>query len=436
VPDGWPDTALEGQASSMGPAILELIDSERRWVHRRVERIELLNATQATRSVATDLTVPPALADALRLRANGGEPDIAPPVGRFVLPLGILPKEPLEDFSITPVEVHRLTADQSNPLIVAALTPYARRCGAPPTEVLKLARRIVRSEAPVPQALAELEALLEEATDGDVAARDRLRSLARSLNESYVLLAATKAEPGMPMRIAYTHRKVVGTTTGDVCDPPLVLELPLPHASGGGSAYRVEVVAPDGLEVETASIVALEGTARRPVESFNTQPGAGAFVQLRAPEPAQRPERAGLQVTFGWPSGGIHHVATIAGSASTLALLTATLVSYALNEKMKGSSAGTLLAAPALVTSLALGFATTRVTSKAVNRLRFAALWVALLGVAGALTVSLLAENASRLKELHGILIGCTALSLLVTAGFPGRAVLRQRAFVPLDEAP
>lgn len=78
--------------------------------------------------------------------------------------------------------------------------------------------------------------------------------------------------------------------------------------------------------METASIVDHDGTGLRPIESVNAQPGAGAFVQLRAPDES-RPKRAGLQVTFGWPAGGIHHVASIAGAASTLALLTATVVS-------------------------------------------------------------------------------------------------------------
>jgi len=49
----WPDDALEQQAGRIGPALLELIDAEKRWVHRRVERIELPNAAQATRAVGS-----------------------------------------------------------------------------------------------------------------------------------------------------------------------------------------------------------------------------------------------------------------------------------------------------------------------------------------------------------------------------------------------
>jgi hypothetical protein len=434
MPGRWPDEALVEQAAAIGPAVLELIDSETRWVHRRIERIELLNATELTRAVATDLTVPTALQDDLGLY-----PDAAArgwgKASRFVLPLGVLPKGPLQDFTLTPADVHRLTAEQTNPLMIAALVPYARRCGAPPEQALALARRIVRSETPQSALLTAFDALLDAAPPADVEARERFRSVVHRLNSGYVLLVALDAVPGTPTRVSYVHRQVVEVLRGAPDEAPLTVEVPLGYASGPGPPLRVEVIAPDGLEIETASIVAVEGSARRPLDTVNTAPGGGAFVQLRAPDRRARPAQAGLQVVFGWQRGGIHHMAAIAGLASTGALLTATIISYLLDEKMKGSSASTLLAAPALVTSLALGFATTRVTSAAANRLRFAALAIALFGVAGGLTVSLLGEDETRLNLLHGVLIGLTALSALVTAGWPGQAVLRGRSQTALSEA-
>lgn len=424
-----------GQARSIGPALLQLIDSETRWVHRRVERIELLSATQATRSVATDLTVPMSLQGELGLLQQESDRGTKP-ASRFIVPLGLLPKAPLQEFTITPPEAHRLTADQTAPLILAALAPYARASGGPPADLLGVVRRVIRSEKPVDCLVNEFNAMLQGAGTGDIDAQHRLRRLVVTLNDRYVLLVAVQTEPGMPIRVTYLHRQAVEAQTGEVTDPPLILETALPYASGPGAAYRLEVAAPDGLEIETASIVAIEGNARRPVESINTEPGGGAFVQLRAPDASGRPPHAGLQVAFGWPSGGVHHVALTAGAASTGALLVATLVSYWLKTKLTGSSASTLLAAPALVTGLALGFATTRVTSKAVNRLKVAALFVALIGVTGALAVSLLAGNKAKLDVLHGVLIGCTILSALVTFGFAGQAALRKRARVtPAGEA-
>jgi hypothetical protein len=432
APPPWPDEALIDQAGSIGPAVLELVDSESRWVHRRIERIELVNATQLTRSVATDMTVPARFAAALGLYEQEDE-RAGSTAGTFVMPLGLLPKEALQDFTIAPVDVHRLTADQTNPLVVAALTPYARRCGAPPAEVLALAREIIRAENPSPAALARFTALIEGVHVGDEAARQRLLRLVTALNRGYLLLVAVAAKPGIPTRVTYTHRQVFETQSrGKPDEPPLVVEAPLPYAAGPGPSYRVEVLAPEGLEVESASIAAIEGRAWRPLVAVNRNPGDGAFVQLQGPDGESRPDRAGLKIVFGWPNGGVQHVAAIAGVVSTSALLIATLVSYWLNEKLKGSSASTLLAAPALVSGLALGFATTRITSRAANLLRIAALFVALVGVTGALSVSLLAENAQKLNVLHGVLIGCTILSALITAGFPGWASIRRRDRIPL----
>src|ERR1700684_2127600 len=101
----WPDEALAEPAGSIGPALLQLIDSEVRWVHRRVERIELLNATQLTRSVSTDFTVPSSLENWLGLQRQ--ESDRATTQAtRYVVPLGILPKGPLQDITITPSDVY------------------------------------------------------------------------------------------------------------------------------------------------------------------------------------------------------------------------------------------------------------------------------------------------------------------------------------------
>ena len=415
---------------------MELVDSEFRWVHRRIERIELVNATQLVRSVATDLTIPARLKTELGLYQAEHERDSAT-AEMFVLPLGLLPKEALQDFTIVPSDVHRLTADQTNPLVVAALTPYARRCGAPPANVLRLAREIIRAETQSPAALAAFTTLIEGAEDGDEAARQRLLNLVAALDRGYLLLVAVAAKPGSPMRVTYSHRQVFESQSrGKPDEPPLIVEAPLPYASSPGPSYRVEVLAPDGLEVESAGIAAIEGRVWRPLVAVNREPGEGAFVQLQGPDHGERPDRAGVKIVFGWPNGGVQHLAAIAGTLSTGALLIATLASYWLNEKMKGSSASTLLAAPALVSGLALGFATTRITSRAANLLRIAALTVALLGVTGALSVSLLAENAPKVNVLHGVLIGCTVLSALVTAAFPGLATIRRRDRIPLMSEP
>lgn len=429
----WPDEALEEQVASIGPVLLRLIDDEPRWVHRRVERLELSSARQLLRTVSADLSVPLIWHCALALHRREKDRGTAEPK-RYVVPLGVLPKEPLQDFMLKPDSVHRLTAEQANPLVVAALAPDAERCGAPLEEVLLLLRRIVRRETAGSRALEELRALLGAAAEGPAAeARARLLDRAQTLDARYVLLVVVSVDAGAPTRVTYSHRQPIGPTgKDDVDDPPLVIDVGLPHASGPGCAYRVEVVAPDGLEVETAAFVARQEQAREVLAVANADAGEGAFVQLRAPDANRRPDSAGLEVRFGFPSGGIHHLATVAGAASTVALALAFVMSLVLEEKMKGGSASTFLAAPALVTGLVLGFATTRVTSRPVNRLRLAAFTVALLGVLGGLTVALFGESKTYLNERHVTLGVLAATSVLVTGGWPVRAWLRKRERIEL----
>lgn len=361
---------------------------------------------------------------------------------RVILPLGILPKAPLEEFSLTPRDVQRLAAEQTKPLLVLALAPLANRCGADPDEVLFLLAVIIRSELPARAANAKLQKLLgaaEQDGQGESGARERLSILANTLYDHYVLLIAIDAEPGCAIRVTYEHRQTVTAITGGFGDPPLTIIDPLPYVSrrrrDPGPAHRIEVVAPDGLEIETASIVDLAQKPPQPVRWRNAGPGGeGAYIQLKAPYGPSRPVEAGLSVKFGFPAGGIHHVAAIAGGASTIALWLAVLASFGLDEDLKGSSASALLAAPALVTSFALGFATTRVTSKPVNRLRLFALFIALLGVLGGLSVSLLGESQERLNLRHGVLIVLAILSTLALFAAPLPAARRPRAFVPLSD--
>ena len=187
-------------------------------------------------------------------------------------------------------------------------------------------------------------------------------------------------------------------TIGGVDSPPLKVDVDLPYASGPGPAYRVEVAAPEGLIIEAASMVARTRTGRR---DLVTAEGDG-FVQLRAPDAPDRPHSVGLRVAFGFPPGSIHVLATIAGATSIVALAIAVAASYVPGNILKNGSASAFLAAPALVTGLVLGFATTPITSRPVNQLRGATFVIAILGVLGGLTVALLGGNKDYVDACHG----------------------------------
>jgi hypothetical protein len=428
----WPHEALFDQAGRIGPALLELLASQGDWIHRRLERIEIVSSTQFTRTVAAEFTVPVPLADALELRADPATGSAEGVRRRVVIPLGSLPKGALVDFTLTPAEATRLTALQTNVLLLSAIAPYARAATAPP-EFLALAQRIILNEKRADTDLVEAEKLLDQAR-GDAKARDFLRKTVKEFNANYALLVALDATPGLPLHVTYGHRDYYPRERGAPSDPPLVIEAPLVHASGPGPPYRLELVAPDGLEVETASLTRVAGDRRIAIEAVNTKPGAGAFVQLRAPDSAQRPPQVSLVAELGWVTGGIHHLAAAVGILSTLSLLGATALTFILGKDLGNSAASALFAAPALVTSLVLGFATTRIASAAANRLRLASLWIALFGIAGTLCVSVLGGKAAQLDALKGLLIGASVISALVTGGWTLPAAFRERGRVALAQ--
>lgn len=416
----WPDELLATRATTIGPVLQQLIDNERRWIHRRTERIELTSTTQLVRRVEADLTVPPGLAPDLRYDAATTD--------CFVIPFGVLPKAPLVDFALEPKEVERLTADQTNPLVVAALAPLvvaalAGRSQMSLADVLRCLRVIVRNEIPGgPGGSPEyrcLASLFGRPPDGSPARQ--LLDRVRELDSNYVLLGVLTTPAGIPTRVAYSYRQEMRATTGGVNDPPLAIDVELSNASGPGPAYRVELAAPEGLDIEAARMV--ERTSSGPKTLVRAE--GDRFVQLRAPDAHDRPDAVGLQVAFCFPPGGIHMLAAVAGATSTAALGLAVAASYVPGNILQGGTASAFLAAPALVTGLVLGFVTTPVTSRPVNLLRAYAFAIAVLGVLGGLTVALLGGNERYVDLCHAILIGLTSASLLVWGGFPLRAWLR-----------
>lgn len=114
----------------------------------------------------------------------------------------VLPKEPLIDFALEPKEVQRLTADQANSLIVAALTPLAQQVHAPLADILRLLRVIVRNERPGGTTGTHEYRQLADwlgTRPGDLPARQLLER-ARELDSSYVLLCVLTTNAGTPMR--------------------------------------------------------------------------------------------------------------------------------------------------------------------------------------------------------------------------------------------
>lgn len=83
-------TCTEGRPTASGWGCAALLFVENAWVHRRVERIEILSAQLVRRSVSVDFTVPPQAVDLLQLQ-NGGQ---------SLIPVATLSKRPLHNFDL------------------------------------------------------------------------------------------------------------------------------------------------------------------------------------------------------------------------------------------------------------------------------------------------------------------------------------------------
>ena len=106
----WPDDVLEERTPAIAGAVLRLLRDPLRWRHRRVETIALLSATLQRRRVSVDLTVPPALHDALRLEGD-----------QWVIPVAWLSRRQLVKFDLE--DRRRDTA----PLLLGAQTALITR---------------------------------------------------------------------------------------------------------------------------------------------------------------------------------------------------------------------------------------------------------------------------------------------------------------------
>src|ERR1700709_1626144 len=86
----WPDERYELASPAVALACLELLTDEARWIHRRVETIDLLAQELVRRQVSVDFTLPAPLLDDLRIG----------PGGPWCVPLAILEKRPLRNFDL------------------------------------------------------------------------------------------------------------------------------------------------------------------------------------------------------------------------------------------------------------------------------------------------------------------------------------------------
>jgi hypothetical protein len=250
----WPDELYGAASESIAHACLQLLTEESRWVHRRVETIDLLAQELVRRQVTVDFTVPEWLLDDLRIG----------PEGPWCVPIAILEKRPLRNFDLREDDEWRpiLGADAGGP-VAAGLVIAAARLAAAPTpldlDITALLERIARSEPAA--ALVATEELRGHARAPQVATVLEDATSAFFLTtfaESYMLIALL-AQPRGRRILKYAYDEHVQFVRGRqrrarrlarrLGWSPLVIDVAVPAAAHTAS-YHAEVVIPEELRVD------------------------------------------------------------------------------------------------------------------------------------------------------------------------------------------
>lgn len=255
MPGTWPDEQYGQASESVALACLELLTDESRWIHRRVETIDLLAQELVRRQVSVDFTLPEPLIDDLRI---GGADS------PWCVPIAILEKRPLRHFDLREHDEWRpiLGASSGGPIAAGLVTAAARLAIAPEAlepEVASLLALIARSDLEQARtAMIELRnraahapqiaRILDDATSGYFLA---------TFAESYILIALL-AQPGGRRILKYAYDEHL--RFGDEASrarrlarrlgwSPFVVDVAVPTAAHAAS-YHAEVVVPEELRLD------------------------------------------------------------------------------------------------------------------------------------------------------------------------------------------
>jgi hypothetical protein len=250
----WPDERYELASPAVALACLELLTDEARWIHRRVETIDLLAQELVRRQVSVDFTLPEALLEDLRIG----------PEGPWCVPLAILEKRPLRNFDLREHDEWRsiLGASSGGPIAAGVVTAAARLACQPDElepEVASLLALIARSDLePARAAMRELRGraahtpqiahILDDDTSGYFLA---------TFAESYMLVALLGDPHGRRvLKYAYDdHLRLDGRASWPrrlarrLGWSPFVVDVSVPTAAHAAS-YHAEVIVPEELRLD------------------------------------------------------------------------------------------------------------------------------------------------------------------------------------------
>lgn len=251
---GWPDERYEQASGAVALACLELLSDESRWIHRRVETIDLLAQELVRRQVSVDFTLPAPLIDELRIG----------PAGPWCVPLAILEKRPLRNFDLREHDEWRpiLGASSGGPIAAGVVTAAARLAAQPDAlgdDVASLLALIARSD--LDAAHAAMSELRDRAEDAPRIARILVDETSgyflATFAENYVLIALTAEPQGRHiLKYAYdehlrfgAHASRARRLSRRLGWSPFVIDVAVPTAAHAAS-YHAEVVVPEELRLD------------------------------------------------------------------------------------------------------------------------------------------------------------------------------------------
>ncbi|CAA9472016.1 MAG: hypothetical protein AVDCRST_MAG67-263 [uncultured Solirubrobacteraceae bacterium] len=250
----WPDERYEQASESVALACLELLTDEPRWIHRRVETIDLLAQELVRRQVTVDFTLPAALLDDLRIG----------PDGPWCVPIAILEKRPLRNFDLREHDESRpiLGASSGGPITAGIVTAAARLATAPDAlepEVASLLALIARSDLEDARgAMIELRARAARSSQiARVVGDDTSGYFLATFAESYMLIALLGDPSGRRiLKYAYDEHLRFGGRASRARRlarrlgwSPFVVDVAVPTAAHAAS-YHAEVVVPEELRLD------------------------------------------------------------------------------------------------------------------------------------------------------------------------------------------
>ena len=247
----------------MALACLELLTDEARWIHRRVETIDLLAQELVRRQVSVDFTLPQRLLDDLRIAAGGP----------WCVPLAILEKRPLRNFDLREDDEWRsiLGASSGGPIATGVVTAAARLASLPgelEAEVAGLLELIARSDLePARAALRELRGRAAHSPQiATILADDTSGYFLATFAESYMLIGLLDKPGGRHiLKYAYDDHLRLDRRASPprrlarrLGWSPFVVDVSVPTAAHAAS-YHAEVVIPEELRLDAWIVDARTG---------------------------------------------------------------------------------------------------------------------------------------------------------------------------------